>query len=239
MAGLIYKRTLLKISGESLKGSREHGYDADAVKAVVARVKEALDMGAQIALVVGAGNIWRGLAGSKGGMDRVTADHMGMLATVMNALCLKDAFTSAGIPCHVHSAVELAPFAPRFNRDEALKQLDRGELVIFAGGTGNPYFTTDTTAALRALEVGAQALLKATKVNGIYSADPVKYPDAERYEKLTFQEVLEKRFAVMDTAAFSLCADNNLHILVFDFAEEGALCKVLQGDFSVGTAVGN
>ena len=237
MAELKYKRTLLKISGESLKGDREHGYDADAVRSIVRRVKEALDMGAEIALVVGAGNIWRGLAGSRGGMDRVTADHMGMLATVMNALCLKDAFKSAGIPCHVHAASDLMPFAPRFDRDKALAQLDRGELVIFAAGTSCPYLTTDTTAALRSLEIKAQALLKATKVNGIYTADPMKDPTAERFESLSFQQALEKRLKVMDASAFSLCADNNMHIIVFDFAEEGALCKVLQGDFSVGTVV--
>ncbi len=239
MAELIYKRTLLKISGESLKGDKEHGYDADAVRSIVRRVKEALDMGAQIALVVGAGNIWRGLAGSQGGMDRVTADHMGMLATVMNALCLKDAFTSAGISCHVHAASDLAPFAPRFDRDKALAQLDKGELVIFAAGTGCPYFTTDTTAALRALEIKAQALLKATKVNGIYTADPKKDPSAERFEKISFREALARQLKVMDASAFSLCEDNDLHIIVFDFAEEGALCKVLSGDFSVGTVVNN
>ena len=234
MAELKYKRTLLKISGESLKGDKEHGYDAEAVRSIVKRVKEALDMGAQIALVVGAGNIWRGLAGSQGGMDRVTADHMGMLATVMNALCLKDAFTSA---CHVHAASDLTPFAPRFVRDKALAQLHKGELVIFAAGTGCPYFTTDTTAALRALEIKAQALLKATKVNGIYTADPKKDPSAERFEELSFREALARKLKVMDSSAFSLCEDNDLHIIVFDFAEEGALCKVLSGDFSVGTVV--
>ena len=235
---LLYKRILLKISGEALKGKQEHGYDPEAVAQVVARIKEALDLGVEIALVVGAGNIWRGLAGSKTGMDRVTADHMGMLATAMNALCLKDAFTAAGVPCSVHSAVAMEPFAKKFDRERALAELSAGKLVIFACGTGSPYFTTDTTAALRALEIKAQAVMKATKVNGIYPADPVKDPSAKKFDRLTFREAVEGRFGVMDAAAFTLCADNNLHIIVFNFSEPGALGKVLSGDYSVGTVVG-
>ena len=234
---LLYKRILLKISGEALKGKQEHGYDSEAVAQVTARIKEALDMGVEIALVVGAGNIWRGLAGSKTGMDRVTADHMGMLATAMNALCLKDAFTSVGVACAVHSAVAMQPFAKKFDREQALAELSAGKLVIFACGTGSPYFTTDTTAALRALEIKAQAVMKATKVNGIYTADPVKDPTAKKFEKLTFQEAIEGRYGVMDSAAFTLCADNNLHIIVFYFSEPGALVKILTGDYSVGTIV--
>ena len=235
---LLYKMILLKISGEALKGKQEHGYDSEAVAQVVARIKEALDLGVEIALVVGAGNIWRGLAGSKTGMDRVTADHMGMLATAMNALCLKDAFTAAGVPCSVHSAVAMEPFAKKFDRERALAELSEGKLVIFACGTGSPYFTTDTTAALRALEIKAQAVMKATKVNGIYTADPVKDPSAKKFDKLTFREAVEGRFGVMDSAAFTLCADNDLHIIVFNFSEPGALGKVLSGDYSVGTVVG-
>lgn len=234
---LLYKRVLLKISGEALKGTQDHGFSREAVADVVARIKEALDMGAEVALVVGAGNLWRGLAGSKGGMDRVTADHMGMLATVMNALCLKDAFRQSGVKCHVHCAVAMEPFAKRFDREEAMKQLSRGELVIFAAGTGAPFFTTDTTAALRALETGCQAVMKATKVNGIYTADPMKDKSALKFDRLSFQEALAGHYAVMDSAAFSLCADNNLHIIVFNFSEDGALCKVLSGDYSVGTVV--
>ena len=234
---LLYKRILLKISGESLKGNQEHGYCSEAVAQVVARIKEALDMGVEIALVVGAGNIWRGLAGSRNGMDRVTADHMGMLATAMNALCLKDAFTSAGVACSVHSAVAMEPFAKKFDRDQALAELAAGKLVIFACGTGSPYFTTDTTAALRALEIQAQAVMKATKVNGIYTADPVKDPTAKKFETLTFQDAIEGRYGVMDSAAFTLCADNHLHIIVFNFSEPGALVKILTGDYSVGTIV--
>lgn len=234
---LLYKRILLKISGEALKGKQDHGYCSEAVAQVTARIKEALDMGVEIALVVGAGNIWRGLAGSKTGMDRVTADHMGMLATAMNALCLKDAFTSVGVACAVHSAVAMEPFAKKFDREQALAELSAGKLVIFACGTGSPYFTTDTTAALRALEIKAQAVMKATKVNGIYTADPVKDPTAKKFEKLTFREAIEGRYGVMDSAAFTLCADNNLHIIVFNFSEPGALVKILTGDYSVGTIV--
>jgi len=234
---LLYKRILLKISGEALKGKQEHGYDSEAVAQVVARVREAMKLGVEIALVVGAGNIWRGLAGSKNGMDRVTADHMGMLATAMNALCLKDAFTAAGVPCSVHSAVAMEPFAKKFDREQALAELSAGKLVIFACGTGSPYFTTDTTAALRALEIKAQAVMKATKVNGIYTADPVKNPMAKKFKTLTFREAIEGHYGVMDSAAFTLCADNDLHIIVFNFSEPGALGKILTGDYSVGTIV--
>lgn len=237
MSTPVYRRVLLKISGESLQGAKGHGYDSDAVATVVARVKEALDSGVEIALVVGAGNIWRGLAGSKGGMDRVTADQMGMLATAMNALCLKNAFTAAGVDCVLHSAIAMEPFVTRYNRDEALRQLSEHKLVIFACGTGSPYFTTDTTAALRALEMKAQALFKATKVNGVYTADPKKDPSATRFETISFSEVLSRKLAVMDAAAFSLCSENGLHIVVFDFDEPGALIKVLHGDNSVGTVV--
>lgn len=237
MSTPVYRRVLLKISGESLQGAKGHGYDSEAVATVVARVKEALDSGVEIALVVGAGNIWRGLAGSKDGMDRVTADQMGMLATAMNALCLKNAFTAAGVDCVLHSAIAMEPFVTRYNRDEALRQLSEHKLVIFACGTGSPYFTTDTTAALRALEMKAQALFKATKVNGVYTADPKKDPSATRFETISFSEVLSRKLAVMDAAAFSLCSENGLHIVVFDFDEPGALIKVLHGDNSVGTVV--
>ena len=239
MAGkkLLYKRILLKISGEALKGKQEHGYCSEAVSQVVTRIREALQMGVEIALVVGAGNIWRGLAGAKTGMDRVTADHMGMLATAMNALCLKDAFTAAGVPCAVHSAVAMEPFAGKFDREQALAELSAGKLVIFACGTGSPYFTTDTTAALRALEIKAQAVMKATKVNGIYTADPMKDPTAKKFDTLTFREAIEGHYGVMDSAAFTLCAENHLHIIVFNFSEPGALTKILTGDYSVGTIV--
>ena len=170
-------------------------------------------------------------------MDRVTADQMGMLATAMNALCLKDAFRAAGVDCSVHSAVDMMPFAPRYDRDRALKELEAHKLVIFAAGTGSPYFSTDTCAALRALEIKAQAVLKATKVNGVYTADPKKDPSAKRFETITFDEVLARKLAVMDSAAFALCSENDLPIIVFDFDEPDALPKILAGDSSVGTTV--
>ncbi len=235
MSDLRYKRILLKISGEALKGKLEHGFDPEAVKQTVDRGVEALNSNVQIALVVGAGNLWRGASAI--GMDRVTADYMGMLGTVMNALCLKDAFLKRGVAVHVHACSDLRPFAERFNRDEALLQLERGELVIFAGGTGCPYFTTDTTAALRALEVNCQALVKATKVNGVYSADPFKVPDAVKYDELTFEQAISGQLKVMDASAFSLCAENNLHIVVCKFEEPGALNRILSGDFTCGTIV--
>lgn len=238
MGSKAYQRILLKISGESLQGSNGHGYDPEAVASVVSRVKKALETGVEIALVTGAGNLWRGLAGSKGGkMDRVTADQMGMLATAMNALCLKDAFRAAGVDCTVHSAVAMEPFASRYDRDKALKELEAHKLVIFAAGTGSPYFSTDTCAALRALEIKAQAVLKATKVNGVYTADPKKDPSAKRFETITFDEVLARKLAVMDSAAFALCSENDLPIIVFDFDEPDALPKILAGDSSVGTTV--
>lgn len=232
---LRYRRILLKISGEALKGAQEHGYDPQAVQDTAARVAEARSLGVEIALVVGAGNLWRGAGASD--MDRVTADRMGMLATVMNALCLKDAFRRAGIPAHVHAASDLRPFAPAFDRDAALEQLSRGDIVIFAGGTGCPFFTTDTAAALRALESNCEALVKATKVNGIYTADPTKDPNAKKFDELTFAQAVEGRFKIMDASAFALCADNHLALVVCNFSEPGALGRVLSGDFSVGTIV--
>ena len=198
-------------------------------------VNTAHAQGVQIALVVGGGNIWRGAAANE--MDRVTADHMGMLATVMNSLRLKDAFRQAGIKAHVHASSDLRPFAERFDRDAALEQLDRGELVIFGGGLGSPFFTTDTTSALRALEVNCQAVVKATKVNGIYTADPMKDPAAKKFDELSFRQAIEGHYKIMDAAAFSLCADNNLAIVVCKFEEPGALGRVLTGDFSAGTIV--
>jgi len=236
-AKVLYKRVLLKISGESLNAGVQNGYSREAVDAVVERISEALKTGVEIALVVGAGNIWRGASGANSGMDRVTADHMGMLATTMNALCLKDAFSRAGIKACVHCSVDMRPFADKFDRDKAMEQLSEGKLVIFAGGTGEPYFTTDTTAALRALEINAQAVMKATKVNGIYSADPMKDKNAVKFDHLTFDEAVRGKFKVMDASAFSLCGENGLHIIVFNFSEPGALVKVLSGDCSVGTVV--
>ena len=232
-----FNRVLLKISGEALKGAQEHGYDAEAVRKVVRQVKKIMDQGVEIALVVGAGNIWRGVMGRDGGMDRVNADYMGMLATVMNALCLRDFFTAAGIPAIVQCSIKMEPIASGINRDAAVKALESGQLVIFAGGTGSPYFTTDTTAVLRALETDCDAVLKATKVDGIYTADPVKDPSARRFAELSFDEALARQLKVMDSTAFSMCRDNDLPIIVFNFGEEGSFERILAGDTSAGTIV--
>ena len=235
---LLYKRILLKISGEALKGKQEHGYDSEAVGQVVARIREALGLGVEIALVVGAGNIWRGLAGSKTGMDRVTADHMGMLATAMNALCLKDAFTAAGVPCSVHSAVAMEPFAKKFDRERALAELSEGKLVIFACGTGSPYFTTDTGSSLRGIEIEADVMLKGTRVDGVYTADPEKDPTATKFHDITYKEVLSRGLKVMDLTAICMCQDNNLPIYVFNMDQVGNLKRVIDGE-EIGTLVHN
>lgn len=233
----IYKRVLLKISGEALKGKQEHGYNADAVGTVVERIKAAMDNKVQLALVVGAGNIWRGINGKSWGMDRVSADYMGMLATVMNALCLRDALNAGGVEAVVQTSIPMSPIAEPFDRFKAIKHLEKGRAVIFAGGTGSPYFTTDTTASLRALETNCEAVLKATKVDGIYTADPMKNPDAKRYEKISFDEAISKKLAVMDLTAFSMCSENKLPIIVFNFSDPGSLTKVLCGDLSIATIV--
>ena len=232
-----FNRVLLKISGEALKGAQDHGYDAEAVRKVVRQVKKIMDQGVEVALVVGAGNIWRGVMGRSGGMDRVNADYMGMLATVMNALCLRDFFTAAGIPAVVQSAIKMEPIASGINRDAAVKALESGQLVIVAGGTGSPFFTTDTTAVLRALETDCDAVLKATKVDGVYTADPVKDPSAQRFAELSFDEALARQLKVMDSTAFSMCRDNDLPIIVFNFGEEGSFERILAGDTSAGTIV--
>ena len=237
MSQFRYNRVLLKLSGEALKGDQEHGYQSGAINVIVERIRKMLDQGVEIALVVGAGNLWRGLAGSSGGMDRVRADHMGMLATMMNAIALQEHFRMAGVSAIIQSAFGVDGMLPRYSAETARKALAAGQLVIFAGGTGNPYFTTDTASALRAIETECDAVLKATKVDGIYSADPKKDPTAERFDTLTFDQALELNLKVMDAAAFSLCRDNKLPIIVFDFAEEGALEGVLKGDSSYGTIV--
>ena len=237
MSQFRYNRVLLKLSGEALKGDLEHGYQSDAIKVIVDRIRKVLNEGVEIALVVGAGNLWRGLAGSSGGMDRVKADHMGMLATMMNAIALQEHFRMAGVSSVIQSAFGVDGMLPRYSSDAARKALSSGQLVIFAGGTGNPYFTTDTASALRAIETECDAVLKATKVDGVYSADPKKFPEAVRFEELSFDKALELDLKVMDAAAFSLCRDNHLPVIVFDFAEPGALEGVLKGDTSFGTIV--
>ncbi len=233
-----FKRILLKLSGEALKGQETHGYSHEAVSMVVERVRGIREKGIEVAIVVGAGNIWRGVMGKAGGMDRVNADYMGMLGTVMNALCLKDYFRAAGIPALVQSSVAMEPIAPRYNRDESCKALSDGKVVIFAGGTGSPFFTTDTTSALRALETNCDAMLKATKVDGIYSADPKKDPSAVRFSTLTYDEALARHLEVLDSTAFTMCRDNNMPIVVFDFSSTESFDRVLQGDVSAGTIVG-
>ncbi len=237
MSQFRYNRVLLKLSGEALKGDQEHGYKSDAIMSVVERIRKVLDQGVEVALVVGAGNLWRGLAGSSGGMDRVRADHMGMLATMMNAIALQEHFRMAGVDTLIQSAFGVDGMLPRYSAETARKALSAGKLVIFAGGTGNPYFTTDTASALRAIETECDAVLKATKVDGIYSADPKKNPDAVRFDSLSFDQALELDLKVMDAAAFSLCRDNKLPIIVFDFADPEALEGVLKGDASFGTVV--
>lgn len=233
----IYNRILLKVSGEALKGPNEHGYDSEAMHTLVKRIGSVVDQGIEVALVVGAGNMWRGVMGTSWGLDRVTADYMGMLATVMNAMCLREAFNNAGFSAEVQSSFQIGSLVEPYNRNKANKLLEEGKIVIFAGGTGSPYFTTDTTASLRALETNCEAVLKATKVDGVYTDDPFKNPAAERYETISFDEALSKQLKIMDSTAFSMCRDNNLPIIVFNFSEENSLNSVLKGDTSIATVV--
>ena len=231
-----YRRVLLKLSGEALMGEAGYGIDPKVVDELADQVKEIVEDGIELAVTVGGGNIFRGMAGSAEGMERSQADYIGMLATCMNALALQDAFERKGIPTRVMSAIEMRQMCEPYIRRKAVRHLEKGRVIIFAAGTGNPYFTTDTTAALRACEIGAEALLKATKVDGIYDKDPVKHPDAVRFERLSYLEVLAKELHVMDTTATSLCMDNNLPILVFDMTVPGNISRVLRGD-NVGTTV--
>ena len=231
-----YHRVLLKLSGEALMGEAGYGIDPKVVDELADQVKQIVEDGIELAVTVGGGNIFRGMAGSAEGMERSQADYIGMLATCMNALALQDAFERKGIPTRVMSAIEMRQMCEPYIRRKAVRHLEKGRVIIFAAGTGNPYFTTDTTAALRACEIGAEALLKATKVDGIYDKDPVKYPDAVRFEKLSYLEVLAKELHVMDTTATSLCMDNNLPILVFNMTVPGNIARVLKGE-DVGTTV--
>lgn len=230
MSDYKYHRVLLKLSGEALMGDTGYGIDPKVVADLATQIKEVVDDGVELAVTVGGGNIFRGMAGSAEGMDRSQADYMGMLATVMNALALQDAFERAGIPTRVLSAIEMRQVAEPYIRRRAVRHMEKGRLIIFAAGTGNPYFTTDTTAALRACEIGAECVMKATKVDGIYDKDPVKNPDAVRYDEITYQEVLAKELHVMDTTATALCMDNDLPILVFDITEPGNIARALKGD---------
>jgi uridylate kinase len=237
MAEKVLKRVLLKLSGELLGGAGGQGLDLAAIAAVAERVREATDLGVQVGLVVGAGNLFRGLGASQRGMDRCAADAMGMLATVMNAMALRAAFESQGVAADIQSAIAMTGLVEPFDDRRAGALLDAGRLVLFAGGTGHPFFTTDTTAALRACQIGADAILKGTKVDGIYSADPVTHPQAERYARISHREALAQRLGVMDSAAFSLCMDNRIPIIVFRFGVPGELARLLTGDLSSATLV--
>lgn len=232
---LKYTRILLKLSGEAFSGKKGSGIDLPVVQNYAKEIKEVLEMGVQIAVVVGGGNIWRGVDEGHQGMDRATADYMGMLATVMNALALQDRLEHEGVVTRVQTAIEMKAIAEPFIRRRAIRHLEKNRLVILAAGSGNPYFTTDTTAALRALEIGAEALLKATKVDGVYDMDPKKHPQAVKYDELTYLDVLNKKLKIMDAAAISLCMDHGLPILVFDM-EKDRLRGILQGKL-LGTLV--
>lgn len=232
-----YNRILLKLSGEALMGGQNYGIDTEVAHAVALEIKAIYDLGVEIAIVVGGGNIFRGVSKSAGGMDRSAADYIGMLATVMNAVVLQDALEKVEVYTRVMSSIDIPQLAEPFIRRRAIRHLEKKRVVIFAAGTGNPYFTTDSAAALRALEVKAEVLMKATKVDGIYSADPMKVADATRYEKVSYQEVIEKQLNVMDTSAISLCRENKLPILVFNMKESGNIIRAVGGDLEIGTIV--
>jgi len=231
-----YRRVLLKLGGESLLGEREYGIDPQAAKMVAGEIKSAVNAGVQIAVVIGGGNIFRGLSGAANGLDRAVADYLGMLATVMNALALQDALEKLGVDTRVQTGLEMRDVAEPYIRRRALRHMDKGRVVILAAGTGNPYFTTDTGAALRALELNCEIILKATKVDGIYDTDPVKHPSAKRFDHLTYMDALQNKLEVMDTSAFALCMDNKMPIMVFDFFVKGNALRAVQGE-AIGTIV--
>jgi uridylate kinase len=231
-----YSRILVKLSGEALGGEGGVGINPQAVQDMAQQIREVRDLGVQVVVVLGGGNIFRGLAGSEKGIERATGDYMGMLATVINSLALQDALEKIGVATRVQSAITMAQVAESFIRRRAVRHLEKGRVVIFGGGTGNPYFSTDTAAALRANEIGAEVILKATKVDGIYDSDPKKNPKARRYSQITYLEALQKQLKVMDSTAFSLCMDNKLPIIVFDLFKPHNLKRVVMGE-KVGTLV--
>ena len=233
-----YGRVVLKLSGEALMGSQSYGIDEPAVTFIAQEIKAAHDLGVQIAIVIGGGNIIRGLAASHRGIDRVTGDHMGMLATVINALALQDALEKAGVSTRVQTAIDVRDVAEPFIRRRAIRHLEKGRVVIFGAGTGNPFFTTDTAAALRANEIHADVLLKATGVDGIYTSDPNLDADAERLDRVSYQSVLERNLRIMDAAAISLCRDNGIQIVVFKLMEAGNIERVISGE-SLGSVIGD
>ena len=231
-----YKRVLLKLSGEALQGDQSYGIDPKVVDSIASQLKEVKEMGVELAVVIGGGNVFRGMQAASAGMDRSAADYVGMLATVMNGMVLQDALERKGVFTRVQSAITMEALAEPYIRRRAIRHLEKGRIVILAGGTGNPYFTTDTTAALRAIELGAEVILKATKVDGIYSADPKKVKNAKRFEKLRYMDVLKKSLKVMDATAISLCMDNRLPIIVFDLLKRGNIQRVVSGE-KIGTVV--
>ena len=231
-----YKRIILKVTGEVFAGPHKFGIDGKTVKAFAQEIQEVKEMGCELALVIGGGNIFRGAVASEIGMDRASADTMGMLATVINSLALQDALEKLGVSTRVLSAIEMRQVAEPYIRRRATRHLEKGRVVIFAGGTGNPYFTTDTTASLRAMDVGAEVILKATKVEGVYDADPLKHAGAHKFEELTYIEVLNRELKVMDSTAISLCMDNQLPIIVFNIMEKGNIKRVVSGE-PIGTLV--
>ena len=234
-----YKRIVLKLSGEAVqeRGGRDN-ISPTVVREIAERIKEVRDLGVQVSVVIGGGNIWRGLSASHRGMDRTTADYMGMLATVINALALRSALDQMGVETRVQTAIDMRNVAEPFILGRAIRHLELGRVVIFAAGTGNPYFSTDTTAALRASEIRADVILKATKVDGVYDRDPKKHPDARRFDQLTFSEALAKRLQVMDSTAFSLCMDNSMPMVVFGMEPAGSVTKAIRGE-EIGTLVSN
>ncbi len=236
MPELKYKRILLKLSGEALMGEMEYGVDTNVVRKIAEEVKRAAELGTEVALVIGGGNIFRGVSASAKGMDRATADYVGMLATIINSLMLQDSLEKLGVFTRVLSAIEMKELAEPYIRRRAERHLEKGRVVIFAAGTGNPYFTTDTAASLRAMEIHADVILKGTKVNGVYDRDPMKEEGAVMYDSLNYIDVLKDGLKVMDTTAISLCMDNNLPIIVFNIKEEGNLLRILKGEH-VGTIV--
>ncbi|MBS3907622.1 MAG: UMP kinase [Syntrophaceae bacterium] len=231
-----YKRILLKISGEVLTGEGGFGIDPSVIRQIAGEIKEVKTLGVEIGIVIGGGNIFRGVAASSMGMDRVSADHMGMLATILNGIALQDALEKMGVQTRLQTAIEMRELAEPFIRRRAIRHLEKGRVVIFAGGTGNPYFTTDTTASLRAMEIGAEAILKATKVDGVYDADPMVNRKARKYDELTYLDVLKKQLKVMDATAISLCMDHQIPIIVFNLKKKGNIRRVVLGE-KVGTKV--
>lgn len=236
-SAVAYKRILLKLSGEALAGPQGFGIDPDQADIIAGKVKELHDLGVQIGVVIGGGNLWRGAIGVSRGMEQSTADHMGMIGTVMNGLALQDALERSGVTTRVQTAVEMNTVAEPYIRLRAVRHLEKGRVVIITGGVGNPYFTTDTAAALRAMEISADIVIKATKVNGVYSADPEKEPTATRFDRLNYDEVLDGKYKVMDMTAFTLCQENNMPILVLDFWSEDHLLRAVQGEYAVGTLI--